>query len=97
MQKIGDHPRGMKVLLFECRTIVNKAAPSLWRDLQAAPYRLTQSSQYPRVFVNDVLGFSAGPDVDCGLLFVGLEIIETLHIKVSTLDFIRKQMSYGQS
>lgn len=36
----------------------------LRRDFKAASYWLNQSSQYPCVFVNDVLGFSTGPDVD---------------------------------
>lgn len=65
--------------------------------MKTASHCLNQSSQYPYVFVNDVLGFSAGPDVDVDFYLLDRRLQRTPNVNVSTLDFIREQMSYGQS
>lgn len=55
----NESPPFQKLGLFQI-----KVQLKLRRDLETASHCLNQSSQYPYIFVNDVLGFSAGPDVD---------------------------------
>lgn len=78
------------------RTILNKAAASTLEIFESSLLLAESIFTVSLLFCKWCIGLLCGASCWCGLWFAGLEIIETLHIKVSTLDFIREQMSCGQ-